>query len=133
MTVFLTLADLLEIHRQVLEATGGAVGLRDSGLLDSAVHRPRASFGGAALYPSLHEQAAALLHSLVSNHPFVDGNKRTGFTATDVFLRLNGRSLDASEDEKYDFVIQIASGQMAIPQIAQWIAEHLRDPTAPKA
>ncbi len=90
MTVFLRLEDVLEIHRQVIEATGGSAGVRDVGMLDSAVHRPQASFGGAPLYTELPDQAAALFHSIAMNHPFADGNKRSAFTALDVFLRLNG-------------------------------------------
>ena len=84
--IYLTLEDLLEIHRRVIESTGGSDGIRSIPLLDSAVARPQATFGGIDLYPALPEKAAALLHSIISNHPFVDGNKRTGFTAMDVFL-----------------------------------------------
>jgi death-on-curing protein len=122
MTVFLRLEDMLEIHRQVIEATGGAAGVRDVGILDSEVHRPQAGFGGALLYLELHDQAAALLHSIAMNNPFVDGNKRTAITAMDVFLRMNGRTLNASEDEKYDFMMQVSSGQLSFPGIVQWIA-----------
>jgi len=122
MTVFLRLEDVLEIHRQVIQATGGSAGLRDVGLLDSAIHRPQASFGGVAFYADLPEQAAALLHSLAMNHPFVDGNKRTAFGAMDVFLRLNGMQLDASEDEKYNFVMDVACGRLAFPAIVQWLS-----------
>jgi death-on-curing protein len=122
MTVFLRLEDVLEIHRQIIETTGGSAGVRDVGILDSAIHRPRASFGGVLLYADLPNQAAALLHSIAMNHPFVDGNKRTAFTAMDVFLRLNGMRLNASEDEKYIFVMAVASGQLAFPAIVQWIA-----------
>jgi len=75
MTVLLSLEDALEIHRQVIAETGGSPGIRDVRLLDSAMHRPQASFAGLDLYPGLAEKAAALLHSLVMNHPFVDGNK----------------------------------------------------------
>jgi death-on-curing protein len=126
MTVFLRVEDVLEIHRHIIQATGGSAGLRDVGILDLAIHRPQASFAGAPLYADLSHQAAALLHSIAMNHPFVDGNKRTAFTAMDVFLRLNGMRLDACEDEKYDFVMAVASGQLAFPAIVQWVAARVR-------
>jgi death-on-curing protein len=126
MTVFLTVEDILEIHRQVIAATGGLDGLRDVGLLDAAVHRPQAGFGGVPFYPDLHEQAAALLHSLATNHPFGDGNKRTAFTAADVFLRLNGGRLTAGEDEKYDFMMKVAASRLSFQEITQWMGEHFK-------
>lgn len=124
MTVFLTVEDVLEIHRALLEATGGTPGVRDVGLLDSAVHRPQATFGGVNLYPDVNHQAAALIESLGRNHPFVDGNKRAAFTAMDVFLRANGRRLVAKEDERYDFVIRVVTGQSDVEATAAWIASH---------
>lgn len=125
MSVFLSVADVLEIHRQVVAATGSADGCRDLGLLDSAVHRPQASFGGVAAYPDVAAQAAALLHSLAQNHPFVDGNKRTAYAAMRVFLRLNGCDILASEDDKYDFVIAVASSRMGTDDAVLWIRNHL--------
>jgi death-on-curing protein len=124
-TIYLTLEDVLEIHRQVIAETGGATGIRDVGLLDSAIHRPQASFAGIDLYPGLAEKAAALMHSLILNHPFLDGNKRTAFTAADVFLRLNGQNFAASEDELFEFVTAVADGQMSFEQIGPWIKTHL--------
>jgi death-on-curing protein len=126
MTVFLTIEDVLEIHRQVIESTGGSPGVRDIGLLDSAIHRPQATFGGVLLYPDLAHQAAALLESLGRNHPFVDGNKRAAFTAMDAFLRHNGKRLTATEDEKYEFVINVVTGQLRIEEIVAWIAPHMK-------
>ena len=128
MTRFLTREEVQEIHRQVIEATGGSTGVRDEGLLDSAVQRPQGGFGGELFYPDLAHQAAALLHSLAMNHPFVDGNKRTAFTAMDVFLRLNALRLHASEDEKYDFMIQVVTGQVTFEAIVNWIVSHSRRP-----
>lgn len=124
--IYLTLEDILEIHRAIIEKTGGVDGIRDVPLLDSAVARPQASFGGIDLYLSLSEKAAALLHSIICNHPFVDGNKRTGFTAMDVFLRLNDQHLVAEEDEKYDFVQGIASGTIPFLEVSTWIAQRLK-------
>jgi death-on-curing protein len=125
MIIYLTLEDVLEIHRQVIAEPGGATGIRDVGLLDSAIHRPQASFAGIDLYPGLAEKAAALMHSLILNHPFLDGNKRTAFTAADVFLRLNGWKLAANEDELFKFVTAVADGQMSFEQIGPWIKTHL--------
>lgn len=126
MSVFLSVSDVLEIHRLVVAATGGADGCRDAGLLDSAVHRPQSAFGGVAAYPDIAAQAAALLHSLAKNHPFVDGNKRTAYAAMRIFLRLNGCDLVASEDDKYDFVIAVASSTMGIDDAVLWIRSHLK-------
>lgn len=123
--IYLTLEDLLEIHKSVIESTGGSEGIRSIQLLDSAVARPQATFGGVDLYPSLPEKAAALLHSVISNHPFVDGNKRTGFTAMDVFIRLNGFHLTAGEDEKYGFVISVATGTIPFAKMTDWIEQEV--------
>jgi death-on-curing protein len=125
MIIYLSLEDVLEIHRQVIAESGGSAGIRDVNLLDSAIHRPQASFTGFDLYPSLAEKAAALLHSLVMNHPFVDGNKRAAFTAADVFLRLNGWKFTASEDELFDFVMAVADSQLSFEQITPWVEAHL--------
>ena len=129
MTIYLTLADTLEIHRAVIADSGGSSGVRDVGLLDSAIHRPQASFAKLDLYPSLPEKAAALLHSLTLNHPFVDGNKRTAFTATDIFLRLNGWQFAADEDHLYDFVIAVTEGRLPLPSVIEWIRTHITELT----
>ena len=123
--IYLTLEDLLEIHRRVIESTGGSDGIRSIPLLDSAVARPQATFGVIDLYPALPEKAAALLHSIISNHPFVDGNKRTGFTAMDVFLRLNDYHVVAGEDEIYEFVMSVASESIALSKITSWIEQRI--------
>src|SRR5687767_14564148 len=97
---YLALAELVELHRRLLEATGGAPGLRDLAALESAVAQPKAAFAGADLYPILVEKAAALCFSLVENHPFVDGNKRLGHAAMETFLILNVAELDAGVDDQ---------------------------------
>jgi len=107
MTEYLDLEDLLEIAR---EAVGGHVAVGDYGLLDSALARPRASVFGQDAYPDLHLKAAALLHSLARNHALVDGNKRLAWTACRTFLAINGQWISAAEDERFDFVIQVATG-----------------------
>jgi len=84
---YLTLGEVVELHRLILGATGGAPGIRDLGILESAIAQPKATFGGSDLYPTLIEKAATLCFALVQGHPFVDGNKRTGHAAMDTFLR----------------------------------------------
>lgn len=119
MTEFLDLDDLLEIAR---EAVGADVVVRDYGLLESALARPRASVFGQDAYPDLHVKAAALLHSLARNHALVDGNKRLAWIACRTFLAINGHWISATEDERFDFVIQVATA--AVPDLEN-IAEQL--------
>lgn len=109
---FLTLEDVLEIHRLQLDRFGGGDGLRDLALLESAVAQPAATFGGAYLHADLFEMAAAYLFYVVSNHPFIDGNKRTGLLAALVFLDLNGVSLLGETDRFYELTIGVASGSL---------------------
>jgi death-on-curing protein len=120
MTEHLDLDDLLEIAR---EAVGGGVVVGDYGLLESALARPRASVFGQDAYPDLHLKAAALLHSLARNHALVDGNKRLAWTACRTFLAINGHWVRAPEDDRFDFVIRVATG--VVPDIAK-IGEQLR-------
>ncbi|MER6170438.1 type II toxin-antitoxin system death-on-curing family toxin [Streptosporangium sp. NPDC001681] len=109
MTRCLTVEQVLDLAELAFGATPE---LRDLGLLDSAVHRPQASMFGQEAYPDLFAKAAALLHSLAANHPFVDGNKRVAWVATVVFLAWNGRAIDTGDDEAYDLVIAVASGKL---------------------
>lgn len=113
MTEYLTLEDLLTL---VDDLQVGPV--RDLGLLDSAAHRPRTSLWGREAYPSLDEKAAALLESLVRNHPLVDGNKRLGWLATVIFLDVNGAWIEAPDEDAYDLVIAVASGRLDLAEIA---------------
>jgi death on curing protein len=108
-TRYLTTEQALRTARH---AVGGPVQVRDIGLLDAAVHRPRASVLGQDAYPDLMTKAAALLHSLARNHPLVDGNKRLAWLATYVFLAKNGIALDPDDDAAYDLVIAVASGSL---------------------
>lgn len=93
---YLTLSEVVELHRRLLQLTGGAVGIRDLGALESAIAQPKAGFGGVDLYPTLVEKAAALCLALVEGHAFLDGNKRVGHAAMETFLILNGAEIDAS-------------------------------------
>jgi len=119
-TVYLDLDDLLLVAARAVE---GTVVVRDYGLLGSAVARPRTTVLGAEAYPDLHTKAAALLHSLCRNRSLVDGNKRLAWTACQVFLGLNGEWVEASEDDRFDLMIAVASG--AIDTVDE-IAEQLR-------
>lgn len=115
---------IIYLHKQIVAATGGSAGVRDKGLLESAVYRPQASFGGHDLYPDLSLKVAVLGHSIISNHPFVDGNKRTGYEAMRLMLRVNRHDIKAPIEEAYDFVMNIAKGELDERAIAGWIKEH---------
>lgn len=117
---------VLYLYQRLIQETGGTVGLRDEGLLESAVYRPQASFGGQDLYPDLFSKVAALGHSIIANHPFVDGNKRVGFEAMRLMLRLNGYDLHAALEDKFDFVMEIAKSKLTEQGIADWLRRHSR-------
>ncbi len=122
---YLSLAEVIELHRLVVEQAGGAGGLRDLGALESAVAQPRATFGGADLYPTLAAKAAALGHSLALNHAFVDGNKRVAHAALETFLTLNAHELAASVDEAERAMLELAAGGMSREQLTAWVERHL--------
>lgn len=124
MTVYLTVEQVLFIHMRLIAETGGGAGVRDLDLLASAVGRPQASFGGHDLYPDLYHKAAALLDSLVRNHPFVDGNKRVGIAAAGLFLRRNGLRLTASNAELEQFTLQVARSEASIEPMVAWLKRH---------
>ena len=111
------------LHQNIVEVSGGSPGLRDKGLLESAVYRPQATFGGKDLYPDIFSKVAALGHSIIKNHPFLDGNKRTGFEAMRLMLRMNGRDVKASETVKFQFVLAIATGGLSEEKIAAWLKD----------
>lgn len=121
--IYLTVEQVLRIHERALAEGGGDPGVRDMGLLESAVFRPQQSFGGQDLYPDVFTKAGALMHSLINNHPFVDGNKRTGLTATIMFLLRNGWRLSASQASIEDYTLQVAEGRWDAEEIAEWLEE----------
>ena len=121
---YLTLGE--ELHRCVLQAGGGAPGIRDLGALDSAVAQPKATFDGVDLYPTVIEKAAALCFSLVQNHPFVDGNKRVGHAAMETFLVLNGAEIDATVDDQERLMLDLAAGRIDRTHLTDWLRHHLR-------
>jgi len=122
---FLSLAEVLELHRLLIEATGGSPKLLDLGALESAVAQPRMSFDGEDLYPTVEEKAAALCFSLVGDHPFADGNKRVAHAAMETFLLLNGRRIEAGVDEQERLMLGLASGQVGRDDLIGWLGEHL--------
>src|SRR5437016_5254196 len=126
---YLALGEVVELHARLLATTGGASGIRDLGLLESALAQPRASFVGVDLHASLTDKAAALGFSLVANHPFVDGNKRVGHAAMETFLVLNGHEIDASVDEQESVILQLASAEPSRDQFTEWLRAHVGEIT----
>jgi death-on-curing protein len=122
---YLSLIEILELHRRIIDQSGGALGVHDFGLLESAIAQPRMTFGGEELYPSLVEKAAAFGFALIMNHPFVDGNKRVGHAAAEVFLILNGLEIAASVDEQERAVLAIASGEMKREAWVAWLRQYV--------
>ena len=116
----------MAIYNEVINETGGSRGIRNIGLLESAVARPQSSFAGKNFYPDVFSKAAVIGHSIIRNHPFVDGNKRTGYMAMRLFLNVNGYDLKAPLKEKYKFVMEIAQGMKEEESIAQWLKKHSR-------
>jgi death on curing protein len=125
-TIYLTAEQILFIHYRLVSETGGEHSLRDLGLLESAVARPRQTFGNEELYPDIFEKAAALMESLVNNHPFIDGNKRTGIACTVLFLRQNGITFSAKNSELEKFTLRVASSKIKRSEIAVWLKKHSR-------
>ncbi|HEX7455935.1 MAG TPA: type II toxin-antitoxin system death-on-curing family toxin [Candidatus Nanoarchaeia archaeon] len=121
---YLTPQNVIQIHHEIIDETGGLHGVRDAGLVESAMERPRAVFAGKDLYPNIFLKAAALTHSLLMNHPFLDGNKRTAVVAMMEFLQLNGKDLKCDQQEVIDFALWIENKKPSVEQIAEWIKKH---------
>ena len=115
---------ILLLHKQLIAETGGSSGLRDEGMLDSALNAPFQTFGGEDVYPSLQQKAARLCFGLVKNHPFVDGNKRIGAHVMLVFLALNGIELQHTQTELSDIILQLAAGTIQSSDLLNWILTH---------
>ncbi len=122
----LTPQQLLFIHYRLIEATGGAHGVRDLGALQAAAARPDATFDGDDLYPDIFAKAAALMESIITNHPFVDGNKRTAITAAGIFLARHGSPIETSHDELYRFTMAMATGKAKAKDAEDWLRRHTR-------
>jgi death-on-curing protein len=123
---YLTLAEVLELHRRVIEQTGGAEGVRDLGAIESAVAQPQMTFGGQDLYPTIDSKATALCFSLVMNHPFVDGNKRVGHAAMETFLVINGFELASDVDDAELVILDLAAGELSREGLLEWVASHIQ-------
>lgn len=128
---YLSVEQVLAAHAALIKRYGGSQGIHDQGLLESAVFRPQASAFGQEAYPTLFEKCAVLGYSLIQNHPFLDGNKRTGFAAMHLMLLINGYDLTSTTEKEIAMAENIASGKMHEPEIAQWFKQHSKK-KAPK-
>ena len=120
------LEDVLKIHKLLIDQFGGSHGVRDESSLNSALNRPFATFDGQELYPKPVEKAAAILESVVTNHPFIDGNKRTGYVLARLLLLRHGLDIKASQKEKFKMVIAVASGRWKFEQVRDWMKERCK-------
>ena len=126
MTLYLSVVQVLALHRELVRVYGGTGTLRDRGALESAVARPAMTFGGDDLYADLASKAAALMHSLVLNDPFVDGNKRIGVASAEYFVEANAHELLATDDELERLTLDVARGVVAVEALAIWLRQRLR-------
>ena len=122
---YLTTEELIALHAKLIAQSGGSPGLRDRGALESAVAQPEMSFGGEDLYPTVAEKAAALGHSLIQNHCFIDGNKRIGHAAMEVMLVMNGYEIEANVEEQERIILAVASGQLSREEFATWVEQRI--------
>jgi len=122
---FLSLGEVLALHRRILAESGGTPGVRDLGAIASAVSQPKVSVGGQDAYPTLIDKTAALGYSLVRNHGFLDGNKRVAHAAMEVFLVLNGMEITASVDEQEHFMFSLAAGEVSRERLADWLLSNV--------
>jgi death-on-curing protein len=126
MTLYLSVEQVLALHKALVGRFGGSASLRDRSGLESALARPAMTFAGDDLYPDLAAKAAALMHSLVLNHPFADGNKRIGVAAAEFLIELNGFILDASDEELENLTLATAEGKLEVEALAIWFRQRLR-------
>lgn len=125
---YLTLSEVMFLHDRLLAQSGGAAGVRDLHVVEGAIAQPKASFGGDDLYPTVIAKAAALCFSLVQGHAFIDGNKRIGHASMEVFLRLNGYTLEAGVDEQERVVFALASSALSREELLDWLEKHTHLP-----
>ncbi len=122
--VFLIKDQVLQLHKKALQDYGGSPGVRDNGLLESAIAQPESSFGGAYLNETIFLMSAAYFFHISQNQPFIDGNKRAGFLSTFAFLKINGYNLKATNEETYPFLIEVAEGRKTKEDLANFIEQH---------
>jgi len=118
---YLNVPQVLAIHDQAVRRFGGSFGVRDIGLVESAIARPRATYDGNDLYRDIFDKTAALLQSLLKNHPFVDGNKRTALSSAGIFLKMNGYSLQNKHEEEVKFAIKVDNEHLSLEEISSWL------------
>ncbi len=121
---YLSAEQVLFIHSRLIDTTGGSHGVRDTGLLQSAVERPKSTFEGKGLYPDIFHKAAALMESLTNNHPFIDGNKRTAITSSALFLRFNGFFLNTSQEKLEKFAVRMATDNASFQDAVEWFKKN---------
>ena len=122
--IVLSTQKVMQLHRFLMQVTGGLDGLRDEGLFDSAVQSPIATFGGQELYPSIEEKAAKLGVTLTKNHAFLDGNKRIGMYVMLTFLEVNGIHMDCTNEEVTEMGLALADGSVGYEELLNWVIEH---------
>lgn len=120
----LSKTQVIMLHQRLIQETGGSDGIRDEGLLDSALSNPFQSFGGVALYPNIQEKAAQLCFGIVKNHPMVDGNKRLGAHVMLVFMALNGYELSYTQQELSNIILDLAASKIGHDDLLKWIINH---------
>jgi death-on-curing protein len=118
---YLNIDEVFELYRMITQETGGLIGLRNKGALESALAQPQMTFGGEELYSGITEKAAALCFFIVKNHPFVDGNKRLGHAAMEVFLLLNGYEISSDVNEQEKAILNLASGDLTLEAFTEWL------------
>lgn len=121
---FITITRVLAIHDYAVKRYGGSQGIRDIGLVESAIARPQSGFGGEYLYKNIFDMAASLLQSLLKNHPFVDGNKRTALFSTGIFLKINGYKLTNKHEEEVEFAVKVDNKNLSLEEISAWLKEN---------
>ena len=117
----ITIKTIIRLQELSIINFGGSQGIRDRGLMESAIARPYKTFGGEYLYPTVFEKAAALVERIITNHPFIDGNKRTGFLSMLLILELENFKITASNDDTYNFTIEISTGEIKFEEIVLWL------------
>jgi len=122
---YVTLEEVLELYHHIVEQSGGSAGISNMGGLESAIAQPQMTFAGEELYPTIVEKASALGFSLIKNHPFIDGNKRIGHAAMEVFLVLNGFEINAALDEQEQVILQVASGELEREEFTEWLRNQI--------
>ncbi|MDY4196096.1 MAG: type II toxin-antitoxin system death-on-curing family toxin [Peptoniphilaceae bacterium] len=123
---YLSVRQILMLHDALIQTSGGSNGLRDESLLDSAVFAPIQTFDGKDLYPTLIDKASRLAFGLITNHPFIDGNKRIGTHAMLVLLAINGLELEYNDEDLIEVILQVAAGELSEVLLHQWIGEHIK-------